>query len=140
MSPPCLTLAWLFDRYGQKSLDDVHAAGLQLAIWDLLLDGDNRDDKDHFGHGDDRDDKDRFGYDHDSAAGKVADYFLKQSQGHSDAGEFLDAGANGDGLDRGQSLLGPSDVKAQETPEPATVLLLGAGVVGLAAYRRARQA
>jgi len=139
-------IAWLFDHYGQKPLDDVRAAGLQLAIWDLLLDGDDRDDKDRGddrdvkNRGDDRDDKDRFGYDHESDAGKAADCFLKQSKGHSDPGEFLDAGANGDDHDRGQSLLGPPCVKAQETPEPATVLLLGAGLAGLAAYRRARRA
>ncbi len=115
-------IAYLYQTYGQADLSSVEAAGLQVAIWDYLTDGGDGFEVGNF-----------FlltGGEVAAAAGR----FLREAAGKSASGEFLDAGLGGRVDHHPQNML-----TVVQTPEPATLALVGLGAAGLVARRLARR-
>jgi hypothetical protein len=135
-------MAALYYAYGTGNMagDPDHAAALQLALWDLAINDANHDPFTFTTTGSviktgDGDFKvSNLSADFSAIAGDFTAY-MSFANAHSSAGGWLDASAQGDYQDRGQSLLLP-------TPEPSSLLLGGIGCVSLLgiAWRRGRRA
>jgi hypothetical protein len=128
-------VSYLYQTYGESPLDNVHAAALQLAIWDEVTDG-----GDGLGSG-------QFQY---SGGGDLANYVASYEAagiGHTATGFWLDASASGDSKFRGQSVLTPGTPQGIQgqpgdpaVPEPTSIAALGLGCAALAVWRRRRAA
>jgi len=117
-------VAYLYKKYGEATiLDNAKAAGLQLAMWDLVTDG-----GDGLGAG-------RFQFLGGGAIASWALAYLDEAKGKSELGMWLDASASGDGSGRGQSVMLPCHLN----PEPTSAVLLGMGLLGMAGYRFRRR-
>jgi hypothetical protein len=122
-------ISYLYQTYGEKPLDNEHAAALQLAIWDEQVDGGDGLKKGAL----------RFS----GAPGLAAlvKSYEEAALGHTASGLWLDASANGHGRDRGQSvLMSGSPPKKAAVPEPTSFALLGLGGLALAAWRWRKRA
>jgi hypothetical protein len=129
-----LEAAWLFDTYyGEVAGNKTQTAGLQVAIWEAMLD----DDADSY----DLTSGDLI-YNYTTAEGTVGGYANTYLAG-------LSAGFGDADLERLNSeysvalsptkqdfIVNVSPPGTNATPEPATMFLLGSGLAGLAGLRR----
>jgi hypothetical protein len=131
-------IAQIFQDYGTQDLtsDPDQAAAVQIAIWDLSLNNHDpisfeMDSDGTYSSGDESVFSVSLNSNPDTAtiAGLVNSY-LAGSVGADNQGSWLDASINGDGVNRGQSVLVPS------VPEPSALALLLAVGGGLSARRR----
>jgi hypothetical protein len=119
-----LQAAWLFDTYYNETATAAQLAGIQLAIWEVVVDDANNG-----------------GY--SLAAGN-----FKVTAGNTEArnfassylaslpGSFDAANLNSSYFIAHHNTAQDLIIKDPRTPEPATILLLGAGILGIAASVR----
>lgn len=120
-------LAWLLQTYGSSLSSGAEAAALQFAAWDIVLDG-----GDGFTEG-----QLQAHSSTDSAVLALANNLLTASAGKSASGVSFYVPDQGPSYS--QTLFGFSPAAAlvvNETPEPATFLLLGGGLLWVGARRR----
>jgi hypothetical protein len=135
-------MAALYYAYGDGNMagDPQHAAALQLALWDLAINDTNHDPFTFTTSAgviktDDGDFKvSNLSADFSAIASDFTAY-MSFANAHSSPGGWLDASAQGNYRDRGQSLLLPTPA-----PEPSSLVLAGIGCVSLLgiAWRRRR--
>jgi hypothetical protein len=116
-------MEYLFVTYGQGVLTNDQAAAVEIALWELSKGSDT------------------FSYTANANVTALVNTYLLDSTGQSQAGFWQDASAQGDYLDRGQSLIGPPDfgsLQSSSVPEPSSLILLMLGAGGLSAFRRIR--
>jgi hypothetical protein len=108
-------IAYLYNTFGLGTLGNTQAAGLQLAIWKVLVDGGGA-----FNQG-------NFQALASASALQQANDYVAAAANHSSVANWLDGAPSGDQFNRGQSVLAPVTV----IPEPETYVLLGIGAAGL---------
>jgi hypothetical protein len=133
-------IAYLYNTYGQSVLSDNHAAaGLQIAIWELLVDGLG----DGLSSGNIQYNSSLPNF--DPTAYNDALFYLGQAASHTSAGTWLDATPSDLLGNPGQSVLFPSapplvpQTDPVRAPEPTSALLVGLGLTGLAVWRRRKR-
>jgi len=134
-------MAYVYEHYGVQNLsaDSDQAAAVQLALWDLSLnnhipptfglDGDGT-----YSSGDESVFSVSLKVPDASQIACLINQYLQASVGASGQGDWLDAAAQGDYLNRGQSLLLPDSL----VPEPSSILLTltALGWLGADGFRR----
>jgi hypothetical protein len=135
-------MAALYEAYGKGNMagDSAHAAALQLALWDLAINNTNHKPftftttGGQIKTGDGDFNVSNFSADFTAISNDFQTYMnFAKSASSSTQGDWLDASAQGNYTDRGQSLL-------LSVPEPSSLVLGGIGCVSLwgLAWRRRR--
>jgi hypothetical protein len=128
-------VSYLYQTYGETSLDAQHAAALQLAIWDEVSDG-----GDGLAAG-------SFQFSGDANLISLVNSYELSARSHTATGFWLDASPSGTAQNRGQSVLFPGvptivpqqDPPTSGVPEPSTLVLFGLGGAAFAGHRRWRK-
>ncbi len=131
---------YVYQNYGAQDLsgNSDQAAAVQLALWDLSLNNHNPttfvlDGDGTYSSGDESVFNVQIKGPDAATIASLVNQYLGASVGATEQGRWLDASAQGDYLNRGQSLLVPNSV----VPEPSSVLLalIAAGGLGLWRFR-----
>jgi hypothetical protein len=129
-----LDIAWIFDSYHSENSSDAQIGALQLAFWEIVSDNDYDLGEGNFEV-----------YSTDSEAFQLASSYLASlPQSYSSAEKnWLNSsyiiGKHGSKQDFIVEVGGPEVGGPEPVPEPATMLLLGIGCLGIAGLTRKRK-
>ena len=123
-----LRAAWLVENYAQTTTTVVGGQALQFAIWDIIHDGGDGLSKGNF----------RKASATTAAVVTQATSYLSLSLGHTSTNAMIYVNTNVSTGAPGQTLISwiPNDGGPQLTPEPASMLFVGAGLAGIAILAR----
>lgn len=114
-------VAWLYDSYASQISDATHSAGLQIAIWKVLTDGQTTIDLN----------SGKFQYNTADQIATDANYYLQQwanSSYKTEDATWLVGGTYNNATHHAQDMIGPP------VPEPGVQSLMGACMIGFTTF------